>query len=194
MLIGRQAIGVLPAALLQGYETRIEYILPRLRDSRRRGRVRRRERCGGGAGGPPGVQGGAGRGTGARRRRPPPTPSRCGRGWWRVSSASAFVAAAVVVASRDLGTCFGGGDRAGGRSARSRCVSPSRARSSAPRRQCARTFGAPGALAAATIERAPRRVWATLMTVMIAVSITVQSTGSNANAIDSTDASFAVAG
>jgi putative ABC transport system permease protein len=55
----------------------------------------------------------------------------------------------------------------------------------------ARALGAPGALAAATIERAPRRVWATLMTVMIAVSITVQSTGSNANAIDSTNASFA---
>jgi putative ABC transport system permease protein len=59
---------------------------------------------------------------------------------------------------------------------------------------CARAFGAPGALAAATIERAPRRVWATLMTVMIAVSLTVHSTGSNANAIDSTDASFAALG
>ncbi|BBX03915.1 ABC transporter permease [Mycolicibacterium moriokaense] len=55
----------------------------------------------------------------------------------------------------------------------------------------ARAFGSPGALAAATIERAPRRVWATLMTVMIAVSITVQSTGANTNAIDSTNASFA---
>jgi putative ABC transport system permease protein len=58
----------------------------------------------------------------------------------------------------------------------------------------ARAFGAPGALAAATIERAPRRVWATLMTVLIAVSITVQSTGSNANAIDSTNASFSSLG
>jgi putative ABC transport system permease protein len=55
----------------------------------------------------------------------------------------------------------------------------------------ARAFGSPGALAAATIERAPRRVWATLMTVMIAVSITVQSTGANTNAIDSTNVSFA---
>ena len=61
-------------------------------------------------------------------------------------------------------------------------------------RRCARAFGAPGELAAATIERAPRRVWATLMTVMIAVSLTVHSTGSNANAIDSTDASFAALG
>jgi putative ABC transport system permease protein len=49
-------------------------------------------------------------------------------------------------------------------------------------------------LAAATIERAPRRVWATLMTVMIAVSLTVQSTGSNANVIDSTNASFSPLG
>ncbi len=32
------------------------------------------------------------------------------------------------------------------------------------------------------------------MTVMIAVSLTVHSTGSNANAIDSTDASFAALG
>lgn len=55
----------------------------------------------------------------------------------------------------------------------------------------ARALGSPGALAAATIERAPRRVWATLMTVMIAVSITVQSTGANTNAIDSTNESFA---
>jgi putative ABC transport system permease protein len=54
----------------------------------------------------------------------------------------------------------------------------------------ARVFGSPGALAAARIERAPRRVWVTLMTVMIAVSITVQSTGANTNAIDSTNASF----
>ena len=54
----------------------------------------------------------------------------------------------------------------------------------------ARRFGAPGALAAATIERAPRRVWATFMTVQIALAITVQTTGSNFNAIDSTDASF----
>ena len=58
----------------------------------------------------------------------------------------------------------------------------------------ARRLGAPGALAAATVERAPRRVWATLMTVLIAVSVTVQSTGSNMNAIDSTDASFASLG
>lgn len=54
----------------------------------------------------------------------------------------------------------------------------------------ARVFGAPGALAAATVERAPRRVWATLMTVVIGVSVTMSSTGSNANVVDSTERSF----
>lgn len=58
----------------------------------------------------------------------------------------------------------------------------------------ARAFGAPGALAAATIDRAPRRVWATLMTVLIGVSMTVSSTGSNSNVIDSTTASFSSLG
>jgi len=56
--------------------------------------------------------------------------------------------------------------------------------------KAARGFGAPGALAAATIERAPRRVWATFMTVQIALAITVQTTGANLNTIDSTEASF----
>lgn len=59
---------------------------------------------------------------------------------------------------------------------------------------CARTarlFGAPGALAAATIERAPRRVWATLMTVLIAVSMTISITGSNKDTIQAAQATFA---
>ena len=43
----------------------------------------------------------------------------------------------------------------------------------------ARAFGSVGRLAAATIERAPRRVWATVMTVLIAVVTTVVITGSN---------------
>ena len=164
-----------------------------LRDSGRRDRVRRRQRCGGGAGGPPGVQGAAGRSPGARRRRPRPMPSRCGRGWWLVSSASVssqrrswsppaiwavsrWSAVALMVLGQ-IALCFA-------------FAGPIVARAAA----CARAFGAPGELAAATIERAPRRVWATLMTVMIAVSLTVHSTGSNANAIDSTDASFAALG
>ncbi|MGH3560874.1 MAG: FtsX-like permease family protein, partial [Mycobacterium sp.] len=49
----------------------------------------------------------------------------------------------------------------------------------------ARIFGSVGALAAATIERAPRRVWATVMTVIIAVITTVVITGTNADMIAS---------
>jgi putative ABC transport system permease protein len=55
----------------------------------------------------------------------------------------------------------------------------------------ARLFGSVGALAAATIERAPRRVWATVMTVMIAVVTVVGITGTNADMIRSARAIFA---
>ncbi|WP_307786528.1 FtsX-like permease family protein [Nocardia farcinica] len=43
----------------------------------------------------------------------------------------------------------------------------------------ARRCGAAGELAAATLRRAPRRVWATMMTVFIAVAVTVTITGAN---------------
>ncbi|MDT5348417.1 MAG: putative transport system permease protein, partial [Mycobacterium sp.] len=49
----------------------------------------------------------------------------------------------------------------------------------------ARMFGSSGALAAATIERAPRRVWATVMTVLIAVVTTIAITGTNTDMIRS---------
>lgn len=49
----------------------------------------------------------------------------------------------------------------------------------------ARRLGSFGALAAATIERAPRRVWATVMTVLIGVVTTVVITGTNADMIRS---------
>ena len=49
----------------------------------------------------------------------------------------------------------------------------------------ARIFGSAGALAAATIERAPRRVWATVMTVLIAVVTTVGITGTDNDMIRS---------
>jgi putative ABC transport system permease protein len=55
----------------------------------------------------------------------------------------------------------------------------------------ARVFGSFGALAAATIERAPRRVWATVMTVLIAVVTTIAITGTNADMIRSARAIFA---
>lgn len=46
-------------------------------------------------------------------------------------------------------------------------------------------LGAPGAVAGATIRRAPRRIWATMMTICIAVAVTAMITGSNDNAISS---------
>ncbi|MGV9802459.1 ABC transporter permease [Mycobacterium sp. NPDC003449] len=55
----------------------------------------------------------------------------------------------------------------------------------------ARVFGSAGALAAATIERAPRRVWATVMTVLIAVVTTVVITGTNNDMIRSARDIFA---
>jgi putative ABC transport system permease protein len=54
----------------------------------------------------------------------------------------------------------------------------------------ARVFGAAGALAAATIERSPRRVWATVMTVLIAVVTTVVITGTNSDMIRSARAIY----
>lgn len=55
----------------------------------------------------------------------------------------------------------------------------------------ARIFGSAGALAAATVERAPRRVWATVMTVLIAVVTTVGITGTNDDMIRSARGIFA---
>jgi putative ABC transport system permease protein len=55
----------------------------------------------------------------------------------------------------------------------------------------ARMFGSVGPLAAATIERAPRRVWATVMTVLIAVVTTIVITGTNADMIRSAGGIFA---
>ncbi|MFX0575143.1 FtsX-like permease family protein [Nocardia nepalensis] len=55
----------------------------------------------------------------------------------------------------------------------------------------ARRFGAPGTLGATTLERAPRRVWATAMTVMIGVAATVAMGGASRNMVDSATATFA---
>ncbi|WP_330229250.1 ABC transporter permease [Nocardia sp. NBC_00508] len=54
----------------------------------------------------------------------------------------------------------------------------------------ARCFRAPGALGATTLERAPRRVWATAMTVMIGVGATVGMSGASSNMIDSAAVTF----
>nr|WP_232542379.1 FtsX-like permease family protein [Nocardia bovistercoris] len=54
----------------------------------------------------------------------------------------------------------------------------------------ARVFGAPGALGSTTLERAPRRVWATAMTVLIGVAATVAVGGASSNLVDSATAGF----
>ncbi|GGK43851.1 FtsX-like permease family protein [Nocardia camponoti] len=54
----------------------------------------------------------------------------------------------------------------------------------------ARLFGAPGALGATSLERAPRRVWATAMTVLIGVAAVVALGGASSNMVDSATDSF----
>ncbi|HKP40450.1 FtsX-like permease family protein [Mycobacterium sp.] len=192
VVIGRRAIGNLPAALLQGFESRTEYILPPFAipvsvtacvvvsvgaaalAARQVYKVQPVEALAP---------------VGASAADAVGMPVRMAAGL----VGTGLVVAAVVIASQDLGRasvlaiglvslgelglCF---------AFASQLVAAAAA--------VARWFGAPGALAAATIERAPRRVWATVMTVFVAVAITVQSTGSNDNAIDSTNASFASLG
>jgi putative ABC transport system permease protein len=54
----------------------------------------------------------------------------------------------------------------------------------------ARYCGSAGAVAAATIERAPRRIWVTVVSVMIAVAMTVSINGSSANGVESAAATY----
>lgn len=54
----------------------------------------------------------------------------------------------------------------------------------------ARLFGAPGALGATTLERAPRRVWATVMTVLMGVAAVVAVGNASRNMVDSATAGF----
>ncbi|MFJ4650476.1 FtsX-like permease family protein [Nocardia sp. NPDC088792] len=54
----------------------------------------------------------------------------------------------------------------------------------------ARLFGAPGALGATTVERAPRRVWATAMTVMIGVTAVVSIGNATRNMVSAAGDSF----
>ncbi|HEX2399922.1 MAG TPA: FtsX-like permease family protein [Mycobacterium sp.] len=192
VIIGRQAIGVLPEALLQGYETRTEYILSGYAipvavaacvavsvaaaalAARQVYKVAPVEALAP---------------VGASAADAVPRKARAVAGFVGVC----LVAAAAVVASQDLGNVSVaaiGLAAAGDIAVCFAFAGPIVGAATG----VARVFGAPGALAAATIERAPRRVWATLMTVLIAVSITVQSTGANANVIDSTNASFSSLG
>ncbi|MBF6296828.1 ABC transporter permease [Nocardia amamiensis] len=109
--------------------------------------------------------------------------------WLAVALGAGLVGAAVLVASSDLGRysltaisisfiaaillCFG----ATGPIVRVAAG-------------IARWFRAPGALGATTLERAPRRVWATAMTVMIGVAATVGMGGASSNMIDSATVTF----
>ncbi|GAB2556243.1 ABC transporter permease [Nocardia heshunensis] len=58
----------------------------------------------------------------------------------------------------------------------------------------ARRLGPAGVLAGVNVDRAPRRVWATLMTVTIAVGMTITITGANADATRSARDTFASLG
>lgn len=51
-------------------------------------------------------------------------------------------------------------------------------------------FGAPGALGATTVERSPRRVWATTMTVMIGVTAVVAMGNASRNMVDAASETF----
>ncbi|MFE6859031.1 FtsX-like permease family protein [Nocardia sp. NPDC057668] len=53
-----------------------------------------------------------------------------------------------------------------------------------------RLFGAPGALGATTVERAPRRVWATAMTVMIGVTAVVAMGNASRDMVDAAGSTF----
>ncbi|MFJ9369747.1 ABC transporter permease [Nocardia sp. NPDC101769] len=55
----------------------------------------------------------------------------------------------------------------------------------------ARLFGPVGIVAAATIDRSPKRVWATAMTVFVAITTTVAITGADDNVVDSITGSYA---
>lgn len=188
VLIGRQAIGGLPPGLLQGLETRTEYVLPGYAipvavaacvavsvaaaalAARQVYKVAPAEALA--------PVGGSVADAVSR-------PVRVAAGIVGVF----FIIAAAFVATGDLGklsVAAIGLAAVGDIAVCFAFAGPIVRAASAVARAC----GSPGALAAATIERAPRRVWATLMTVMIAVSITVQSTGANTNALDSTNASF----
>ncbi len=189
VLIGRKAINLLPTALLQGYEARIEYILPDYAipvglaacvvvsvtaaalAARQVYKVEPVEALA-----PAGVS--AVDAVGPRLRLVAGVVG------------AALVVLAIVVGSRDLGRVSAAavGIVAVGEVAL--CFAFARPVVDAAAR-AARGLGAPGALAAAAIERAPRRVWTTVATVQIALAITVQTTGANANAIESTKAGFA---
>ncbi|PXX64204.1 putative ABC transport system permease protein [Nocardia tenerifensis] len=109
--------------------------------------------------------------------------------WAAVVTGLGMVAAAVVIAELDLGRFSLGAISTAFAAAVVLCFAATGplVRTAAA---TARAFGASGALGATTLERAPRRVWATAMTVLIGVAATVAMSGASRNMIDSATATF----
>ncbi len=119
--------------------------------------------------------------------------SEAGSRWLRVAAGiagAALLAATILVVTSDLGRIAVASIALAFIGSSALCFA-----CSGPVIQCAaavaRLFGAAGVLGAAAIERAPRRMWVALMTVLTAVVTTVAVTGATSNAVDSTVASFA---
>lgn len=102
---------------------------------------------------------------------------------------AALVALAIMLAGLDLGRLSLGAVSLAFTAAVLLCFAATRpiVRATAA---VAGMFGAPGTLGATTLERAPRRVWATAMTVLIGVSATVAMGGAGANMISSATTTF----
>ncbi|MFC9897540.1 FtsX-like permease family protein [Nocardia sp. NPDC127579] len=188
VLAGRLAIGALPPALVQTVEARLEYILPprtllgtavvcvavtvaaaglAARDVHRATPIQALT--------PLGAE---------------PAPGPGGR--LRAGAALAGLAAAIaagMLARADVGRLSTAALALAFLAAVCLCCTASGAivRAAAALTQ---RFGAPGVLAATSLRRAPKRVWATVMTVTIAVAMTVTITGSSGNVLDSTGGYF----
>ncbi|MFC9436131.1 FtsX-like permease family protein [Nocardia sp. NPDC057030] len=188
ILMGRMAIGQLPAAIMSSVEARTEYLVPGYAipaaigacvlasviaaglAARQVYRVEPIEAL---------APVGAGRtdATGPLLR------------WAAIVAGLGLAGAAVVIAELDLGRYSLGAISTAFVAAITLCFAATGplVRAAAA---TARAFGAPGALGATTLERAPRRVWATAMTVLIGVAATVAMSGASRNMIDSATATF----
>ncbi|MFE9575729.1 FtsX-like permease family protein [Nocardia sp. NPDC006044] len=188
ILMGRMAIGQLPAAIMSSVEARTEYLVPGYAipvavgacvlasviaaglAARQVYRVEPVEAL---------APVGAGRtdATGPLLR------------WAAIAAGLGLAVAAVVIAELDLGRYSLGAISTAFVAAITLCFAATGplVRAAAA---TARAFGAAGALGATTLERAPRRVWATAMTVLIGVAATVAMSGASRNMIDSATATF----
>ncbi|QIS14756.1 FtsX-like permease family protein [Nocardia arthritidis] len=109
--------------------------------------------------------------------------------WSAVLLGTAMVAAAIVIATADIGRLSLASISLSIGAAVVLCFAATEPIVRATG-AVARLFGAPGALGATTLERAPRRVWATAMTVLMAVTAVVAMGNASRNLVDSAGASF----